>query len=656
MGRPIKDKFFGDPSGPYKQFDDIDAWIPGEAGEEKCYITQQRSDNKYRLVGKTSSGIGICQLVDKAAGSLAEGEMVMTCTPFGGSPERVKAMAQNKVKTFSGNRYRYAKNKRAEKTGECDLSSYNGRPFVTTWRTTAPNETITLPLYLTGPTWNSGWPPDVHPEGLGEYAGHSVFVSPDTWGLSYSLFKKIAPVYNFLVDWGDGNTDLITSWDQVEKTHEYAVAGDYNVSIYGRMDTWHMRYGYEDAGLTYTVEAPKLVGLVQWGDVQFKSLSRLFYKTSITEVNTPDKPDLSLCKSIYSVFRECPNLTYVNMNGWNFKAGPTAFDLLFYISPLIDTVDLRNMRADIRSMNATFRLEKTTGSTSILGLDELDLSRCKGFYVTFFRSMLDEDSLRGLMRSITKYPTSAALEYVNNFEYYKAVDADTDYSITKEIVKNLDTRSMTHFGVFFDDIDTNGITDPLVFDLTGWDMSSAEVLFRTFGYNTQPVTITYDISGWYRTLRKVRTMEEVFYGSTNVIIDLSEFRACRRVETWHGCFDNCTVGLGDIQGIEYLRITDYATDVAYMFRNSDVDISNVDFTQWDVRNVTSATDFMLNGPTMTTEQYDNLLIAWSQLPVQPNVTWHFGAAQYTSGGAAEAARDVLTGAPNNWIITDGGSV
>jgi len=93
-----------------------------------------------------------------------------------------------------------------------------------------------------------------------------------------------------------------------------------------------------------------------------------------------------------------------------------------------------------------------------------------------------------------------------------------------------------------------------------------------------------------------------------------------------------------------------------MFRNSDVDISNVDFAQWDVRNVTDGVEFMLNGPTMTTEQYDELLIAWSQLPVQPGVTWHFGAAQYTSGGAAEAARDVLTGAPNNWIITDGGSL
>jgi hypothetical protein len=306
-------------------------------------------------------------------------------------------------------------------------------------------------------------------------------------------------------------------------------------------------------------------------------------------------------------------------------------------------------------MNATFRLEKTTGSTSILGLDELDFSRCKSFYATTQRSMLDENTLRGLRDSITRHPTSSCLEMSGLFRYeqHKAVDADTDYSITKEIVKNLDTRSTKYFTSIFGNFST--ISDPLVFDLTGWDMSNAEVLYLFTNVNTSSATITYDISGWYRTLRKVRSMISVFDGSTNVIIDLSEFRACRRVETWNQCFDGCTVGLGDIQGIEYLRITDYATDVAYMFRNSDVDISNVDFTRWDVRNVTDGAEFMLNGPTMTTEQYDALLITWSQLPVQPGVTWHFGAAQYTSGGAAEAARDVLTGAPNNWIITDGGA-
>jgi len=33
--------------------------------------------------------------------------------------------------------------------------------------------------------------------------------------------------YNTLVDWGDGNSDLITSWNQAEVTHTYATADIY---------------------------------------------------------------------------------------------------------------------------------------------------------------------------------------------------------------------------------------------------------------------------------------------------------------------------------------------------------------------------------------------------------------------------------------------
>jgi len=38
-----------------------------------------------------------------------------------------------------------------------------------------------------------------------------------------------AGTYNFDVDWGDGNTDTITSWNQAEVTHTYAVAGTYTI-------------------------------------------------------------------------------------------------------------------------------------------------------------------------------------------------------------------------------------------------------------------------------------------------------------------------------------------------------------------------------------------------------------------------------------------
>jgi hypothetical protein len=52
--------------------------------------------------------------------------------------------------------------------------------------------------------------------------------------------------------------------------------------------------------------------------------------------------------------------------------------------------------------------------------------------------------------------------------------------------------------------------------------------------------------------------------------------------------------------------------------------------------------------------YDALLIGWASRPVKPNISINMGALKYTA--AAVSARAVLTGAPNNWTITDGGII
>ncbi len=44
--------------------------------------------------------------------------------------------------------------------------------------------------------------------------------------------------YDFLVDWGDGSQDRITSWNQAEGTHTYSSIGTYTVTISGECDGW----------------------------------------------------------------------------------------------------------------------------------------------------------------------------------------------------------------------------------------------------------------------------------------------------------------------------------------------------------------------------------------------------------------------------------
>jgi hypothetical protein len=58
--------------------------------------------------------------------------------------------------------------------------------------------------------------------------------------------------------------------------------------------------------------------------------------------------------------------------------------------------------------------------------------------------------------------------------------------------------------------------------------------------------------------------------------------------------------------------------------------------------------------TYSPTNYDNLLIAWAGQTVKPNQYVIFGDIKHTT--ASTAAKLILTSAPNNWTISDGGLI
>jgi len=56
--------------------------------------------------------------------------------------------------------------------------------------------------------------------------------------------------------------------------------------------------------------------------------------------------------------------------------------------------------------------------------------------------------------------------------------------------------------------------------------------------------------------------------------------------------------------------------------------------------------------TYSANNLDAIYTKWSLYSVQPNIMISFGTAKYTIAGSA--GRLVLTSAPNNWNIGDGG--
>jgi surface protein len=129
--------------------------------------------------------------------------------------------------------------------------------------------------------------------------------------------------------------------------------------------------------------------------------------------------------------------------------------------------------------------------------------------------------------------------------------------------------------------------------------------------------------------------------------------------------------------------TSKLTNASFMFSNQSNFNQNIGI--WDVSKVTNMSTMLLNttnfnqnlgswnvslvtlfnsatvptntfadGIGLSTANYDALLIGWSSRPVRPNLAINFGTIKYSSAGVS--ARAILTSAPNNWTIVDGGEI
>ena len=61
--------------------------------------------------------------------------------------------------------------------------------------------------------------------------------------LSITLPLRSTFNYNFTVDWGDGSPlSTVTAFDDVDITHNYALANDYVVIIEGLAESWYFNF------------------------------------------------------------------------------------------------------------------------------------------------------------------------------------------------------------------------------------------------------------------------------------------------------------------------------------------------------------------------------------------------------------------------------
>ena len=421
-------------------------------------------------------------------------------------------------------------------------------------------------------------------------------------GSSFTLPLINDGVIDMDVDWGDSTTSTITTWN-VGVTHAYAGSGTYTIEITGTIRGWRFWWGGSCA---------QMRDISNWGDFDFTTYGAFAGCSGLT-CSATDAPNISGSSLGYS-FYSC-SVFNGDVTGW-------------------DT-------ASITDMNGMFTLcNAFTG----VGISGWDVSNSTGFNAMFVNVALFNQDISG-------WDTSSCQNLGQMF---------SGCTIFNQDLSGWDVSNVSNMGSVFQQCTAFDQ------DLSSWETGNATSMNDMF-YNCD--AFNADISGW--DVSKVTNFQNTFNNCAIFNADLSswDLGLCTRTI---GMFQYATaftgVGIGgwDVSNVEYFGSmfrgaivnqdiggwdTSTATNMFYMFRDNTA--FDQDISSWDISGVTNFASFM-QGATLSTVNYDALLIGWEAQSVVSGITINFGSSKYTGGGAAATARAALIAAPNSWTITDGG--
>ena len=176
--------------------------------------------------------------------------------------------------------------------------------------------------------------------------------------------------------------------------------------------------------------------------------------------------------------------------------------------------------------------------------------------------------------------------------------------------------------------------------LNSWVVSSVTNMEGLFG---EADVFNQDIGSWNTS--SVTTMKSMFFEAIAFNQDIGSWNTSN-VTDMNGMFTTATSFNQDISGWD----TSSVTTMEDMFDTATSFDQNLG--SWDITALLNAIA-MFTAVTLSTANYNALLIGWEGQVEQPNVTFSGGNSTYNAGAPA-TARAAL--AANGWIITDGGQV
>lgn len=336
--------------------------------------------------------------------------------------------------------------------------------------------------------------------------------------------------YDFTVDWGDGTTDEITSYNQAEINHTYSSSGIYTVKINGTIEGWQFGRGWNEH-----LDAAKLLGIKQWGNLKLIDTSGnydgKFQGTTNLNITAKDILDISNMTNMSYMFRNSGITTIPNMSQWE--------------------------TSQVTDMQGMFR---DSGISSVPNMSQWDTSNVKNMYGVF-------QGASSFNQNINLWNVSIVTRMDSMFQGASSFNQDLGAWDTSQVtdmrymfkdtnsfnqdIGNWDTSSVTNMkGIFWN---ANSFNQ----DIGSWDTSNVTVMEYMFmdtnsfnqsigNWNTSSVTnmegvfretdsFNQDISSWDTS--NVTEMEYVFYSASAFNQNISTW-CVEQIDTKPNWFDN----------------------------------------------------------------------------------------------------------------------
>lgn len=409
--------------------------------------------------------------------------------------------------------------------------------------------------------------------------------------------------YSFVVDYGDGSpAQSISSYADPNRLHTYVSAGTYDVKITGKFD--YIRF----------LNSPNsVVNIRSWG-IGGIGVSSFLNCTNLTTISATDRPKM-FGTSLSGCFNGSPlNIVDSAINTWDVSS-VINFQQVFsnsFFNQNIGSWDVSSGTSfsSMFSSNTAFNQNIDTWDTTLS---------------TSFANMFNGAS--SFNQPLNSWSVSNVTTFLQMFRNATAFNQDLDSWVT--------TAATDMSGMFTFCSNFNG--DISNFDTLGVTNAS-KMLQGCTSFNQ-------NIGGW--NVSTITNFSEFLTGSTIFNQDISSWVTTAATNMF-SMFFNCTAFNQDISGFDMLGVS----TVGNMLRGCPS--FDQDLSVWNWTTITNAQGFLTNS-TLSTANYDAMLVGIEAQAVQNGVTFSGGNSTYTAAGAGGTARASLI-ADHSWVITDGGGI